>query len=92
MCEYDADLSDNMADSYSISKRTWKWMRKHFSYVLDLTILNSYIVYKSCEGSMTHRKFVEQLVRDLPVLSYREDIEVRGVPRGQPRSSENQMS
>jgi hypothetical protein len=90
MCS--TDLSDSMADSHSISRRTWQWMEELFFYLLDLTIGNSDLVYKSCGGLMTHLKFREQLVRDLTVLTYKENTEVCGVPRGQPRSSGNQIS
>jgi hypothetical protein len=56
------DLSDRMANSYGIGKKTRKWMKKLFFHLLDLTILNSYILYKSCGGNMTHLKCREQLV------------------------------
>jgi hypothetical protein len=59
---------------------------------MDLTILNSYILYKFCEENTTHLKFWEQLVRDLIILSYEENTEIRGVPRGRPSSLETQMS
>lgn len=52
-------------------------MKKLF-YLLGLTILNSYILHKSCEGNMTHLHFREQLVRGLNVLSH-EDTEIHGV-------------
>jgi hypothetical protein len=45
-----ADLSDEMAHGYTISKRTCNWTQKVFFYLsdlLDLTILNSYTAYKS---------------------------------------------
>jgi hypothetical protein len=71
------DFSGKMMNGYSIGKRTWKCTRKHFFHLLDLTVLNSYIVYKSCGGNMTHLKFREQLV-----LSHKENTEVCGVPRG----------
>jgi hypothetical protein len=50
------DLSDKMLNGYSISKRMWKWTRKLFFHLLDLTILNTYFVYESCGGNMTHLK------------------------------------
>jgi hypothetical protein len=37
------DKSDRMTNSYSISRRTWKWTKKLFFHLLDLSILNSYI-------------------------------------------------
>jgi hypothetical protein len=66
--------------------------KKNLLHMLDLTILNSHIVYKSCEGNMTHLKFREQLFGDCIVLSHKENTEVRSVPRGQPSSSNTQMS
>jgi hypothetical protein len=41
---------------------------------------------------MTHLKFREQLVMDLVILSNEENFEIHGVPRGQPSSSETEMS
>ena len=43
------DKGDKMANSYSISRRTFKWTKKLFFHLLDLTILNSYILHSSCE-------------------------------------------
>ena len=40
--------SDRMADSYSMSRRTFKWPMKLFFHVLDLTVLNSWILLSSC--------------------------------------------
>jgi hypothetical protein len=79
-----------MAKSHSISKDTWKRTKKLF-HLLDLTILNSYILYKFCSGNMTHLKFREQLVGDL-VFSHEESIEIHGAPRCRASSSETQMS
>jgi hypothetical protein len=86
-----ADVSDRMANSHSITKKTWKWMKK-LSYLRGLTILNSYILHKSCEGNMTHLIFREQLVRGLIVLSHEKDTEIHGVPRGWPSCLKTQMS
>jgi hypothetical protein len=66
--------------------------KKLFFHLLDVTIPNSYILYKSCGGNMTNLKFRKQLVRDLVVLFHGEDSEICGVPRGQPSSSETEMS
>jgi hypothetical protein len=53
-------LSDRMAGSYSISKKTRTWTKN--CYLLDLTILNSYILYKSCKENMTHLKLGSSLL------------------------------
>ena len=44
------DKGDRMADSYSISRRTFKWTKKLFFHLLDLAILKSYILHSSCGG------------------------------------------
>jgi hypothetical protein len=59
------DLSDMMANSYSISRKMWKWPKKLFFHLLDLTILNALIIHKSCGGKLTHKLFREQLVGGL---------------------------
>jgi hypothetical protein len=56
------DLSDQMANSYSICRRTWQWTKKIFFHLLDLTILNANILNKSCGSRVTHLKFSEHLV------------------------------
>ncbi|PNF40809.1 hypothetical protein B7P43_G16650 [Cryptotermes secundus] len=51
------DKSDRLVNSYGIARRTWKWTKKLFSHLLDMTILNAYLLHKSCGGKMTHKKF-----------------------------------
>jgi hypothetical protein len=70
-----------MVSSYSISRRIWKWAKKFFFHLLDLTILNSDTVYMSCGGNITCLLFKEQLVRDF-ILFHKENIEVHCQPRG----------
>jgi hypothetical protein len=76
------DLSDRMANSYSISRRTWKWTKKLFIHLLDLTILNAYVLSKSCGSTLTYLKFREQLVRDLIVLLQKENTDASVTPKG----------
>jgi len=42
------DNSDRMANSYSMSRCTFKWTTKLFFHFLDLTVLNSWIQLSSC--------------------------------------------
>ena len=63
--------------SYSISRRTWKWTNKLFFHLLDLTILNSYILLSSCGANWTHRDFRLALVENMLELA------ARGPPRPQ---------
>jgi hypothetical protein len=58
---------DRMANIYSISRRTFKWTKKLFVHLLDLAILNSYILHSSCGGkNISHRDFRFTLVRNMP--------------------------
>jgi hypothetical protein len=59
------DKSDRMTNTYSISRRTWKWTKKLFFHLLDLTVLNSYILLGSCGAKLTLRDFRVGLIRDL---------------------------
>jgi hypothetical protein len=59
------DKSDRMANSYGIATKTWKWTKKLFLHLLDMTILNAFILHKSSGGKLTPKKFRETLVRDL---------------------------
>ena len=52
------DKGDRMANSYSISWRTFKWTRKFFFHLLDLAILNSYILHSSCGGKKISQRFL----------------------------------
>ena len=42
------DKSAHMTNSYSFSRQTWKWTKKLFFLLMDLTILNSIISLASC--------------------------------------------
>ena len=66
------DKSDRMVNSYGIARRTWKWIKKLFFHLTDMTILNALIIHKSSGGKMTHKSFREVLVRDLIILSHEE--------------------
>lgn len=60
------DKGDRMANSYSISCWTWKWMNKLFFHLFDLAILNSYILLPSCCGKkISHRNFWCALLRNM---------------------------
>ena len=44
------DNVDRMGNSYTANSRTWQWTKKLFFYLLDLVILNSYILLSSRGG------------------------------------------
>ena len=60
------DNSDRLASSYTASRRTWKWTKKLFFHLLDLAIVNSYILLSSCGGKkISNRDFRLTLIREM---------------------------
>ena len=59
------DKSDHMTNSYSVSRRTCIWTKKLFFHLMDLTILNSFIILASCGSKLSHWQFRLTLERDL---------------------------
>ena len=59
------DSFDRMANSYLISWCTFKWTMKLFFHLLDLTVLNSWILLSSCGAKYTHWDLRLLLVRNL---------------------------
>jgi len=60
------DNADRMANSCMASRRTWKWTKKLFFHLLDLAIVNSYILLSSCGGKkISHRDFRLTLIREM---------------------------
>jgi hypothetical protein len=51
------DKGDKMANSNMIQYWTWKWTKKLFFHLADLTILNSFLLLASCGARLTHRQF-----------------------------------
>jgi hypothetical protein len=58
------DKSNRMANSYSVSRRTFRWTKKLFFHLIDLTLLNSWIL-SSCRAKYSRRDFQLILIRNL---------------------------
>jgi len=86
------DKSDRMANSYGIARRTWKWTKKLFFHLTDMTILNAFLFHKTYGGKMTHKRFREVLVRNLITESNKQNVTASGVSRGRPSPSVSQIS
>jgi len=86
------DKSDRMVNSYGIARRTWKWTKKLFFHLTDMTILNAFLIHKSCGGKMTHKKFREILVRELIIHSQEKNVTASGISRGRPSATASQLS
>ena len=59
------DISDRMANNFSMCPRTLKLTTKLFFHLLDLTVINSCILLSSCGTKCTHKDFRLLLVRNL---------------------------
>jgi hypothetical protein len=57
---------DQIATSYGMNRNTWK-QTKRFCHFTELVIINV-IIHRFCGGIMMHKKFKEQLMRDLIFL------------------------
>jgi hypothetical protein len=63
-----------------------------FFYLTDMTILNAFLIHKSCGGKMTHKKFRKMLVRELIIHSQEETVIASGTSRGTPSPTVSQLS
>ena len=86
------DKSDRMVNSYGIARRTWKWTKKLFFHLTDMTILNTFLIHKSCGGKMTHKNFRENLIRELIIHSQEGNVTASGPSRGRPSPAASQLS
>jgi len=66
--------------------------QKTFFHLTDMTILNVFLVHKSCGGKMAHKYVRELLVRELIVHSQEEIVTASGIPRGRPSRTASQLS
>jgi hypothetical protein len=93
------DKSDRMSNSYSISRRTFKCTKKLFFHLIDLTILNSWIL-SSCGAKYSHRNFRLILVRNLveeggknerphPLMRGRPNSAIQNIVRLESRQNEH---
>jgi len=82
------DRADRMANNYTATRRTWKWTKKLFFHLLDLAILNSYILISSCGGKkIAHRDFRLILIREMLAWAGHEPQPSLPVGRPAPASS-----
>jgi len=86
------DKSDRMVNSYGIARRTWKWTKKLFFHLIDMAILNAFLLHKTCGGKMTHKRFKEVLIRNLIMESHKDNVTASGISRGRPSTSVSQIS
>ena len=74
------DLSDQYMVSYSSArKRMKKYYQKIFRHLLDLTVFNSYIIYRQQGGKFTHLQFRLHLIGKL-IEKYGESVPLEAMP------------
>jgi len=85
------DKCDRMTVRYSISCRTFKWMKKLFFQLLDLAILNSYILRSLCWGKkISRRDFRYTLMMNM--LAHAEPEQRVPRPLGRPPNVESHFA
>ena len=80
------DRSDQYSVSYPFVRRTRKWWRKLFFYLLEVSIVNSFITYREVtRKKLSHLDFRRSLVESL-ATKYLQEQESRRTSVGRPRS------
>ena len=86
------DKLDRMVYSYRIARRTWKWTKKLFFHLTDMTILNAFLLHKTCGGKMTHKRFRDVFIHNLITESHEQNVNASGVCQGSRSPSVSQIS
>ncbi|XP_063609506.1 piggyBac transposable element-derived protein 4-like [Penaeus indicus] len=84
------DLSDQLAQSYPATKKTIKWYKKVFFYMLDMTTVNALAVHRALGGRFSQYKFRTELVRELLQHGGRPGSFRRNPPQNQPEEDPQQ--
>ena len=80
------DRSDQYTVSYPFIRRTRKWWRKLFFYLVEVSVVNSYILYKQVtRDSLSHLDFRRRLLESL-AEEYMQREELRHASVGRPRT------
>jgi hypothetical protein len=58
------DNSHHMANSYLVNRHTFKWTMKWSFHLMDLTLLNNWILSSSCGAKYAHWDFRLLLLRN----------------------------
>ena len=64
------DVLDQMARLYSVKAASRWWSMHVFYNVIDMALVNSWIIYKQvCQSSISHRKFIQKVAEELTGIS-----------------------
>ena len=72
------DTGDQLLSYYGFSHHTLKWWRRAFFHLIEVVIVNAYIVYLTtpCEGQRLTHKFRIQLAKELLMDTVTVDVEL----------------
>lgn len=59
------DLSDQLPSSYSTDKKSNKWYQNVFYHLLDMAVVNGYIVHRGLGSILSQLEFHLELIADL---------------------------
>lgn len=92
ICEYNrymggVDLADHYISSYNFGRKSIKWWRKLFFWMLEVSIVNSYLLY-CCEfGHLEQKKYRKNLIHQLVGATRNAD---RNKKPGRPSTSDSE--
>ncbi|EFN78331.1 hypothetical protein EAI_07513, partial [Harpegnathos saltator] len=70
--KFGADVVDQMARKYSVKARSFRWPLQVFYNILDLALMNAWILYRECTSTRISRKdFMFKSAKEL-VSEYKE--------------------
>ena len=56
------DRNNQMVENYKLNIKTLQWLKKLFFHLINMAIVNSYIIYKECTTRSTPLVLVEELL------------------------------
>ena len=60
------DKSNQLISYYEINRKTYKWWKRIFYHLIDVTIVNSFIIYKKINNtSITQKNYRLEIVREI---------------------------
>jgi hypothetical protein len=66
--------------------------QKTFFHLTDMTILNAFLIHKSCGGKITHKKFREILVCEFIINSQEQNVTASDISWGRPSHTASKLS
>ena len=87
------DRSDQMVSYYALRQKTMKWWKRLIFHVLNVAVVNSYILYKEYTGNkkMTHRQFRVKLIEAMVDVPQEDLISTPNPPRVRRAPSTSRM-